>query len=98
MDVWVRFYDEDNDKMCTRYFGSQFLDKATATDLKFHLNKAMEKLDLSKLLQISMDGPSVNLKLHWEFAAERSEEYPTATNLFDIRVFSLHVIQGSFST
>ena len=84
MDVWVRFYDEDTDKMCTRYFGSQFLDKAAETDLKFHLKKAVEKLDLSKLLQISIDGPSVKLKLYREFAAERSEEYPSATNLLDI--------------
>jgi len=47
----------------TRYLGSQFLGHATADDLLTKFVETMKDLNCRQLIQISMDGPSVN----WSF-------------------------------
>lgn len=51
-------------QVSSRYFGSSFMGHATAENLEEHIVKQAGDLGLHKLLQLSMDGPNVNLKLH----------------------------------
>ena len=53
-----------------RYMGSDFLGHATAADLLTHFKDAIRELDLKRLLQVSMDGPSVNWKFYSVLARE----------------------------
>jgi hypothetical protein len=48
----------------------RFLGHATANDLKAAFTENCKPLDPRKLLQISMDGSSVNLKLHRTLSSE----------------------------
>jgi hypothetical protein len=45
----------------TRYLNSVFLGHATAVDLELKFKEGLGSLSLTKLIQVSMDGPSVNL-------------------------------------
>ena len=78
MDVMIRYFDERLQEMCTVYIGSQFLGRATALDLQFNLNAALANFDLTNLIQISMDGPNVNLKFFRDFVQERLLQTPSA--------------------
>ena len=57
-------------------------------------NKGLEGLDVSKLMQVSMDGPHVNFKFLGEFKKERNEN--ELTELVDIGSCGLHIIHGAF--
>ena len=54
-----------------RYLGSEFLGHATAADLLTHFKDGITQLDPKRLLQVSMDGPSVNWKVYTDLARER---------------------------
>ena len=60
LDMHIRFWDHD--KVLTRYISSEFLGKSRAVDI----TKCFESLEriqsLENMVQISMDGPNVNLK------------------------------------
>src|SRR3989442_5404410 len=63
MDIHIRYFDKCSGKVSTRYLGSQFLGHATADDLVRNFLETMTDLNSRQLIQISMDGPSVN----WSF-------------------------------
>ena len=60
MDLVLRFWDTCNNKVQVRYWDSMFLGHATAADLLKNTNDAISGFDLSKQIQLSMNGPSVN--------------------------------------
>lgn len=62
MDVHIRYWDSSQ-RVTTRYFTSVFMGHATADDIQEKLLNSLEPLPLSKVLQISMDGPNVNLEV-----------------------------------
>ena len=62
MDVLVRFWDNSSNNVKVRFWDSSFLGHARHSDLLEHFNKSICTLNLSKMLQVSMDGPSVNIK------------------------------------
>ena len=62
MDIHNRFFDNLCGNVSTRCLGSQFLGHATANDLVDKFVDAKKDLNCRKLIQISMDGPSVNLE------------------------------------
>ena len=47
---------------------------ATAAELKTRLRSSIRGLDMSKLMQIAMDGPNVNWKLHEDFQHVMKQE------------------------
>lgn len=97
MDVHIRFYDKSGGKVSTRYFGSQFLGHATADDLVRHFVECMKDLNYRNLIQISMDGPSVN----WSFIEKlknQLERDPGDPVLLELGSCSLHVVHGAFQT
>ena len=67
MDIHIRFYSESSDRVVVRYFGSQFLMKGDAKTMQKHFSEQLSGINYSKVIQLSMDGPSVNLKLHREY-------------------------------
>ena len=50
-------------KVSTRYVTSVFLGHSRHTDLYNSFTSMMDELSEDKLVQLSMDGPSVNIKL-----------------------------------
>ena len=60
MDILIRFWDEDDKKVDTRYFDSSILDGATATNIQEAFMSEIKELDKNNFLQISSDGPNVN--------------------------------------
>ena len=63
MDVLVRFFDAKGNKVKTRYLDSHYLGHSSHLDLIRGYNEAVKDLDENKLVQISMEGPHINLKM-----------------------------------
>ena len=61
MDFHVRYWDNATNQVTTRYYTSAFLGKASADDIYDHFQKCCPTVDPNKLLQISSDGPNINL-------------------------------------
>ena len=60
IDLVVRYFDDGTNQGITKYLTSVFLVHATAADLLAKCKEGIADLPRSKLMQISMDGPSVN--------------------------------------
>ncbi|GBN53613.1 hypothetical protein AVEN_197773-1, partial [Araneus ventricosus] len=93
MDLIARFWMEGN--VCTRYYGSVFLGRATAQDLLDNFLKALSDIPLSKILHVSMDGPNVNLSFLNKLEEHINNEYPDGKHLIKMGTCGLHVIHGA---
>ena len=60
MDAAIRFWNNSKNQAETRYLTSEFLHRPNAENLVKSLSSALKHLDQQNLLQLSMDGPSVN--------------------------------------
>ncbi|CAL1262688.1 unnamed protein product [Larinioides sclopetarius] len=94
MDLHIRFWNEKNQEVETRYVTSSFMGHSTAEDILREFRISTEKLDLRKVLSVSMDGPSVNWKFFNLFDVEIQKEF--ATSLINVGSCSLHVVNNSF--
>jgi hypothetical protein len=97
MDVVIRFWDDTRNEVASRYFGSAFLGHATAECLLAGFKTAMQELSLAGLMQVSMDGPSVNWKFIDLLSTARREDL-IMTELVDLGSCGLHIIHGGFQT
>jgi len=97
MDIVIRFWDTATNQVSTRYLTSVFLGHATAKNLEEKFKEGLSGLNLDKLVQISMDGPSVNWKFLESFAAS-TRPHSTDPQLFDLGSCGLHVVHGAFQT
>ena len=93
MDLWIKYYDKNNDIVMTRYFDSIFLKATKASDLLAAILSSFDKHLLSKLSQLSMDGPNVNFKVMRELNDELRKEYEIS--LIDIGSCGLHVVHNA---
>ena len=82
--------------MDVRYWDSRFLGHAAHKDLLEHFNSALEGIDLSKIIQVSMDGPSVNWRFYNEVVKQRQEM--ELHQLINIGSCGLHIIHDAFKT
>lgn len=64
MDVHVWFWNEEKQEVSCMYLTSVFLGHTKAVDLLNGLKEALTLENVKKTIQLSMDGPNVNLKLH----------------------------------
>ena len=96
MDVYVRFWNVTELKVNVRFIGSTFFGHGTHQNLLKHFHEVTKELDHSKYYQISVDGPSVNLKFYYEIVQDRQENMVYL--LIDIGSCSLHIVHGSFKT
>ena len=70
MDVIICFWDNEKNKVCSRYFDSNLLGHTSAQDLPKSLHSLLMTLNPMGLIQLSMDGPSTN----WKLLNELSED------------------------
>src|SRR5207245_1168219 len=81
----------------TRYITSAFLGHTTAEDLLKGFNTACSGLNLESLLQVSMDGPNVNLKF-LRLLKEEMQQNPNHPVFLDMGSCGIHVVHGAFRT
>ncbi|KAK1905642.1 hypothetical protein KUDE01_012822 [Dissostichus eleginoides] len=86
MDIILRYWSEREGKVAVRYFTSEFLGHTQAEKLLESINRSLSPLDPKKLLQISMDGPTVNWKFLRIFQEDKSKEDPDAPKLINLEV------------
>lgn len=98
MDLIVRFFDINTHKVVSRYWNSVFLGRATAQDLLQKFNHGLQPLQRKNLLQVSMDGPNVNLSFLRKLEVEMETENPDGKKLLNLGVCGLHVINGAVKT
>lgn len=94
MDLVVRFWNNELNKVATRYLTSTFMGHTTANDILDHFISGLSMLPLYKLLQTSMDGPNVNHKFLRELRA-KLEVSADSPKLLDLGSCGLHVVHGS---
>lgn len=96
MDILVRFWSAD--RVVTRYLGSEFLNGGKAEDLLSALKNGLSEFKTDQILQLGMDGPNVNLKVHRLYVEDRKKLDKEMPDLIDIGTCSLHVIHGALQT
>ena len=73
IDLYLRYWDINDNHVKVRYYGSSFLGHATHQDLLAHFTDVVKELEQPKLYQVSMDSPNVNLKFYNEFTIKLNE-------------------------
>ena len=96
MDLVLRYWDDMIEKVQVRYWDSMFLGHTKAVDLLKSINDGLTGLDLSRQIQLSMDGPNVNWKVLSEMKKEREEA--GLSKLVDIGSCNLHIVHGALQT
>ena len=92
LDVHSRTWS--NGEVQTRYLSPEFMAHATAVDLQESLRSALVGLGVSKIVQISMDGPNVNWKMYGDFQASMKTD--CSVSFLNIGSCGLHIIHGAF--
>ena len=91
MDQLVWIWSNVKKMVVTRYFNSEFLGGAKAEKILQTFEKGINKLNPESFIQISSDGPNVNLRFGELFAEKRdSKELPLL-----IQIWISHTIHGS---
>ena len=93
MDIHVRYWSTAN-AISSRYVTSVFMGHGRSDDLLTHFLSVTEDLNLSKALQVSMDGPNVN----WAFynQLQKKIKLDHNTQMLNIGSCGLHIIHGAF--
>ena len=71
MDQLVRIRSNEKKMVVTRYFNSKFMGGAKAEKILQTFEKAINKLNPESFVQLSSDGPNVNLRFFERFAEKR---------------------------
>ena len=96
MDMIIHFWDNEKNKVCSRYFDSNFLGHTSAQDLLKSLQSLLTTLNPMGLIQLSMDGPSTNWKLLDELSEDQVNSDPELPELINVSSCGLHIIHGAF--
>ena len=96
IDLLLRYFDSDGITVKITYCDSRFFVHVTHQDLVKQFNDGMKQLDVNKLLQISMDGPSVNHNFLEKVSKERKGD--EQHQLINIGSCGIHTIHGAFKT
>ena len=96
MDINIRYFDVDLMKVDEIYWHSNFLGTTAADDLLKSFENALEKLDVTKMVQVGMDGPKVNWSLMEKLNSAR--DMNELSGLIDIGSCNLHIVHGAFKT
>ena len=83
MDLMIRFWDEQQNQIQTRYYTSQFLGHATSEDMVDHFSKSVLEsgLKISNLVQVSINGPNVIWKFYEIIKQKLDQEYDTGIKI-----------------
>ena len=83
-------------KVCTRYVTLVFLGHSRHPDLHNIFTSMVDESSEDELVQLSMDGPSGNIKLLQVVQDGRKDK--GLPHLLDIGTLGLHTLHGSFKT
>lgn len=97
-DIWVRFWSKVSHRPETRYIGSAFLGHTKASDLINGYKCQLKSIDLTKMINISMDGPNVNFKFLNDLQKDLKDEHGEHFNLFDTGSCGIHTVHNAFKT
>ena len=95
MDLNVRYWDPVENLVKVRYWDSKFLGHTANTDLLASFNESTLKISSSKVIQVSMDGPSVNHLFYQNLVKHRSD-VDIKEKMVSIGSCGLHIVHGSF--
>ena len=70
MDLHIRFFDDSVNEVVTRYYTSHFMGHAYADTMIDAFIEICQDLNLTKLIQLSMDGPAVNWSFYEKFVSK----------------------------
>jgi hypothetical protein len=93
MDIYIRFWNSSTNEVNTRFLSSVFYGHATAAVLQQMLQEGLAPLSDKRFIQVSMDGPNVNLKLLESLSSSHDE---SDRKLLNIGTCGLHVLHGAF--
>ena len=96
MDLYERYWDVSEKKVAIHYWNSKFLGRTCSDDLVKAFGDGLNELYLTKLIQISRDGPNANLKFLSKIKNFRVRD--EIASLIDISSNNLHVIHRAFKT
>ena len=90
MGVFVHFWYIDRHKVSCRFYDSRFLGHTIHPDLLSSLEDSVKKIDATRMIQVSMDGPNTNLRFLGEYKKKRVKgELP---QFIDIGTCNLHIV------
>ena len=90
----VRYWGVRLNKVNTRYVKSEFMGKAAAIDVLAKFEAASSELDRTKFIQMSSDGPNVDLKFLELLCEKRQDE--DLKKLIFIGTCGLHTVSRAF--
>ena len=96
MDVVIRCWDAAKSQVASRYLGSAFLEHTTAVDILKAFKDDLKGLTLSRMVQVSMDGPNVNLKFLRNLKLALKNGSPENAVLLEIGSCGLHTAHNAF--
>lgn len=92
LDVHVRLWN--NSEVTTRYVTSAFMGHSTADDRMKNLTEALASFRMSKIVQLSMDGPNVNWSLFHKFQQHMKNDFQV--QCLDIGSCGLHTVHNAY--
>lgn len=92
LDVHVRLWN--NSEVTTRYVTSTFMGHSTADDLMKNLTEALVSFPMSKIVQLSMDGPNVNWSLFHKFQQHMKNDFQV--QCLDTGSCGLHTVHNAY--
>ena len=95
MDIQIRFWDNQNHCVKTRYYNSQFLYRLNADNLYQCINNDTSQLPKQQMMQLSMDDPNTSWEVFEKFNTAREPNDDPC--LADIGSCSLHNVSGSLN-
>ena len=93
MDLHIRFWDSDKDVVATRHYSSEFLAESSGNDICSHFEQCLCPLEKEKL-QVSSDGPNVNLLFLKVLTEKREDE--ELNQLINLGTCGLHAAHNVF--
>ena len=94
MNLQVHFYHKEKCCVVTRNYNSEFLGKTSVRDLYERFVLCLSEIEPNKLLQVSSDGPNVNLAfLNILNRFRQDKEQP---HLVNIGTCGLHTFHNAF--
>ena len=94
IDIKIRCWSDENCKVQTKYYDSNFLERANSDTICDAILQTLSNFDEGKMIMLSMDDPTTNWVVFEKLRQHREQnEMPV---LFDIGSCSLHVVHSAF--
>ena len=94
MDVLVRMWTSAT-RVTSCYLCSVFMGQDRASDIREHFLQSTQDVGLQNLLQVSMDGPSVNWAFYEKLQQKVKDE--CSCQILNIGSCGLHILHGAFN-